>query len=577
MKPAPSTFLDLLRWRANEHPARPLFKFLPEGEAEEATQTYGELDRRARAFGALLQSCGSVGDRVLLLYPPGLEYISAFFGCLYSGLVAVPAYPPRSARNMQRLRSIVADAQPAIALTNRSVFDLILKSEGAGLDWQGLRWLSTSDLDDELADEWREPRVNRETLAFLQYTSGSTATPKGVMLSHHNLLYNSALISEAFRTDSESIGVSWLPPYHDMGLIGQILNPVYVGAQTVLMAPVAMLLRPSRWLRAISRYRATHSGGPNFAYQMCVRKFAPDTWGELELSCWKVAFNGAEPIRPETLDAFTQTFMPYGFRREAFYPCYGLAEATLMVSCISGRPLPITTAVHAAALEQNQVIETSATEGCVLVGSGRTLPPQQILIVNPHTLTRCEPDEVGEIWVRGQSIAQGYWNHPEETQNIFQAKLADTEEGPFLRTGDLGFLADGELFVTGRLKDLIIICGRNLYPQDIESGVERCHESLRPGCGAAFSVSVSGEEQLVIVQELEFRQKPDLTEVTKAVRRAVTEDHGVQPWEIVLIKPGTITKTSSGKIQRYQCKLRYLAGQLDLYRAQADSESLVMS
>ncbi|HEX8282700.1 MAG TPA: fatty acyl-AMP ligase [Pyrinomonadaceae bacterium] len=559
------TFVEVLRWRALRQPERPIFTFLSDGKETEGSFDYAELDGRARAIAAALQAAGLRGERALLLYPPGLEYVAAFFGALYAGVVAVPAYPLRSVRMLPRLLAIVADARPAVALTTEPLLAAMrpLLQDSA----EGLRWLSTTDLDAGLADSWEDPRVGGETLAFLQYTSGSTALPKGVMLSHGNLLHNSALISRAYEIDPESRGVSWLPPYHDMGLIGQILMPMYAGAWMALMPPGAFLQRPFRWLEAVSNYRATHSGAPNFAYDLCVRKVTEEQRETLDLSHWRVAFNGAEPITAATLDSFAETFAPCGFRRRAFYPCYGLAEATLMVSCLPPGTLPVVTTVEAATLEQNVAVSANGDGGArrTLVSSGQTLPGQQIAIVNPELGTRCAPGEVGEIWVAGPSVAEGYWDKPEETAATFRAFITDTGEGPFLRTRDLGFLRDGELFVTGRLKDLIIILGRNLYPQDIELTVERSHAALRAGCGAAFSVTVDDEDRLAVVQEVEFRQKPDAAEVCKAIRRSVAEEHGVQLDKVVLIKPGSIAKTSSGKIQRHACKAAYLAGTLDVY------------
>lgn len=559
------TFAEVLRWRAQRQPERPIFTFLSDGQATEGTLNYGELDRRARTIAAALQTLGLRGERALLLYPPGLEYVAAFFGALYAGVAAVPAYPLRSERMLPRLLSIVADSRPAVALTTEPLLAAMrpLLQDSS----EGLRWLSTTDLDAARADSWEDPGVGGETLAFLQYTSGSTALPKGVMLSHRNLINNSALISRAYEIEPESRGVSWLPPYHDMGLIGQILMPMYAGAWMALMPPGAFLQRPFRWLQAVSTYRATHSGAPNFAYDLCVRKVTEEQRDTLDLSHWRVAFNGAEPIRADTLDSFAETFAPCGFRRRAFYPCYGLAEATLMVSCLPPGTLPVVTTVEAATPERDVAVgvEGGASARRTLVSSGRTLPGQEIAIVNQELGTRCAPGEVGEIWVAGPSVAEGYWEKPDETAATFQAFIADTGEGPYLRTRDLGFLLDGELFVTGRLKDLIIILGRNLYPQDIEMTVERSHASLRAGCGAAFSFTADGEDRLAVVQEVEFRQTPDASEVCKAIRRSVAEEHAVQVDEVILINPGSIAKTSSGKIQRHACKAAFLAGTLDVY------------
>ena len=571
-----STFVDLLRWRATQQPARRAYTFLRDGESDEVHLTYRELDRLARAIGALLQAQDMPGQRALLLYPPGLEYIATFLGCLYAGVIAVPVYPPNPAwldRTLPRLRSIVLDARPAVVLTTTPIQSLSGALAAHDPAFQPLRWLATDLLMDDQVGDWRDPEVQSDTLAFLQYTSGSTATPKGVMVSHGNLLQNEALIQRAFELTEDSLVVGWLPLYHDMGLIGNVLQPLYTGFPCVLMSPVDFLQHPFRWLQAISRYRATVSGGPNFAYDLCASKITPEQRATLDLRSWSVAFNGAEPIRSETLERFAATFAACGFRAEALFPCYGLAEATLFVSGGPKSAPPAVYAVHGAALEQNQIVPANAGDSGArtLIGCGQTWPDQQIAIVDPERLTRCAPDQVGEIWVAGPSVARGYWNQPEATEHTFQAYLADTGEGPFLRTGDTGFLvADGqaekgELIITGRIKDMILMDGRNLYPQDIELAVEQSHPAIRPGCCAAFSVDISGQERLIVVAEVDrrYRQEAqpgapvvsvaslDPQEVYRAIRRAVTAAHDVQTHDIVLLKTGSIPKTSSGKLQRH--------------------------
>jgi amino acid adenylation domain-containing protein len=559
------TLVELLRARALQQPDRVAYTFLLDGEAEELHLTYSELDRRARSVAAWLQSFKATGEHVLLLYPPGLEYIVAFFGCVYAGAVAVPAYPPRLNRSLGRLQSIVADAQATVALTTTTILSKIQPLLAEAPYLEHLRWLATDGLDNSLAGQWQEPGISGRTLAFLQYTSGSTAAPKGVMVSHANLLHNEEMIRHAFGQTSASVIVGWLPLYHDMGLIGNVLQPLRLGAACVLFSPSLFLQRPVRWLAAISKYRATTSGGPNFAYDLCSGRITAEQRATLDLSSWSVAFNGAEPVREETLDRFARTFESCGFRREAFHPCYGLAEATLIVSggLKSGRQTIKT--VQTRALDNHLVIETPADETNTrrLVGCGEVLPDQKVFIVQPQALTLCAPDEVGEIWVKGPSVTGGYWNRPEETERTFGAYLAETVEGPFLRTGDLGFLKDGELFVTGRLKDLIIIRGRNHYPHDIELTVERSHPALRPGCGAAFAAEVDGQERLVIVQELDHRQPAAAETVMQSIRQAVSEEHEIQVDAIVLVKAGTILKTSSGKIQRHACRAAFLESNLE--------------
>ncbi len=558
-----STLIELLRERARQQPAQLGYKFLLDGEEESVSLSYGELDRSARRIGAYLQSIGATGERVLLLYPSGLDYIAAFFGCLYAGAIAVPAYPPRANRNLSRLQAITADAQAKFALTVAPIISKLepLLSESPHL--RALTWLTIDDIPLALEDDWCEPATTGESLAFLQYTSGSTGTPKGVMLSHRNLLHNSKLLASAFEYDVTSHVVSWLPIYHDMGLIGGILQPLHGGFASTLMSPGAFLQRPFLWLQAISRHRATLSGAPNFAYDLCVKRITAEQRALLDLSSWRVAFSGAEPVRKETLDRFAETFSSCGFKRSALYPCYGLAEATLIVSGGQTTTVPAIKTVDARALENNRV-EDAEESGRALVSCGSSLLDQKIVIVDTQTLTRTAGGQVGEIWVSGQSVAQGYFNRDEESAQTFRARLADTGEGPFLRTGDLGFESDGELFITGRYKDLIIIRGLNHYPQDIELTAERSHPSLRLNCNAAFRFESDGDERLVLVQEIEYRRQPDVEAVTTAIRRAISEEHDLAPYAIVLIKAGSISKTSSGKIQRQTCRTRFLEGQLEI-------------
>ncbi|MEH2072599.1 MAG: amino acid adenylation domain-containing protein [Nostoc sp.] len=562
--PQRATIVDILRDRSLKMPHTQAFTFLEDGETIELTLTYQELDRRSRAVGAQLQALGLSGERAILLYPPGLDYLIAFFGCLYAGVVAVPAYPPRNQRNTPRIQAITIDAQASIALTTTAMLPALQSIVIPQTKQGNFRWLTTDNIAQGLEDSWKQSAINGDTLAFLQYTSGSTGTPKGVMLTHGNLLHNAAVTYQMMEHSPNSKFVSWLPVYHDMGLIGGILQPLYGGFGCILMSPAAFLQRPYRWLQAISRYKGTTSGGPNFAYQQCIQRITSQQKETLDLSSWSVAFNGAEPVRQETLEQFATTFAECGFRPEAFYPCYGMAEATLIVSGGSKTALAQVKTVEKSALSHNQIVEATTHQDIQsFVSCGKAIPQQEIVIVNPE-LTRCSSDEVGEIWVSGPCVGQGYWNRTEETKETFHAYLKDTGEGPFLRTGDLGFLHNRELFITGRVKDLIIIRGRNIYPQDIELSAQRSHSSLRSGANAAFTVEVNNEERLVLVQELEFRAKPNLAEVARAIRQAITEEHEVQIYAVVLIKPGTIPKTSSGKIQRRATRTQFQNDELNI-------------
>jgi acyl-CoA synthetase (AMP-forming)/AMP-acid ligase II/acyl carrier protein len=565
-----ATFVDLVRWRALRQPDQVACRFLADGDDEGATLTYAELDEQARRIAALLQSMGTQGERALLLYPPGLEYITAFLGCLYAAVIAVPAYLPVS-RILSRIQSIATDAGATIALTTDWMLTRLERVFAGAPEFKTLQWLSTSQVESGWEDLWREPALSSDPLAFIQYTSGSTSTPRGVMVSHGNLMHHYGVLASLDkiprgsepRSTRYSRAVSWLPPYHDMGLTS-VLFPMYWGSSLVWMAPESFLQRPVRWLRAISRYKGTFSAAPNFAYDVCVRKVTSEERATLDLSSWEIAICGAEPVRKDTLERFVECFGPCGFRRKAFYPCYGLAEATLMVSSAREAGAQVEKTFETAALAENRLVETVAgTKGArTLMGCGQTLPEQQVVIVHPETLTPCRSGQIGEIWVSGGSIAKGYWKRPEETERTFRACLADTGEGPFLRTGDLGSIYDGELFVTGRVKDLIIIRGCNHYPHDIEQTVEQSHPALRPGGGAAFSVDVDGEERLVIVQEVQLSPDLDVQGLIGAIRRTVTEQHGLQVYSVVLTRPGSIPKTSSGKIRRHVCQAQFQAGQL---------------
>ncbi|HEX3531246.1 MAG TPA: amino acid adenylation domain-containing protein [Thermoanaerobaculia bacterium] len=546
-----ATFADLLQTRARETPDGLAYVFLQDGEEEAERLTFAELDLRARALAAWLERRQPVGERALLLFPPGLDFVAAFFGCLYAGAVAVPSYPPapvRPGRGQPRLRAIVEDAAPRFVLTTAGLASRLdaLAGEMPGLG--AAERLITEEVPAGLADTWDPPAITSDTIAFLQYTSGSTSDPKGVMVSHGNLLHNEEVIRAACGHDERSTFVSWLPMYHDMGLIGGVLQPLYTGAACVLMAPVAFLQRPVRWLRAISRWRAHTSGAPDFAYDLCVRKIPPAQRADLDLSSWRIAFDGSEPVRARTLAAFTEAFSPCGFRSSAFFPCYGLAEATLIVS--------------GEARAEGPLVEPPRQHvACGPVGLGL-----DVSIVDPERLEPVPPGAEGEIWVAGPSVARGYWNQPELSEQTFGARLAGREER-FLRTGDLGFLRDGRLFVTGRLKDLIIVRGRNHYPQDLELTAADSHQTLRGGAGAAFAVDTEHGEAVVVVQEVDVRRRPDsgkiLNEALGAVRQALAEEHELPVQAILLVRPGGVPKTTSGKVQRALCKRQFLEGLLE--------------
>lgn len=559
---AATTLVGLLSGRADRQPEQVAFLFLSSAEGEQASLTYSELDRRARAIAAHIRTEAATGDRALLLYPPGLDYIAAFFGCLYAGVLAVPTYPPRQ-RLLSPLSAIIADSGATIALTThamqRHVGHLVTR-ESSARELETLRWMATDGLKINKAPVVPEPEP--EAIAFIQYTSGSTAAPKGVMLSHANLLSNSARIQRLLETNPDSRSVSWLPLYHDMGLIGAVLQPLYVGFPATIMSPRTFIQSPIRWLREISAVHATVVAAPNFAYDLCVRATSPQEREGLDLSSCRAAVVGAEPVRAETLDNFAEAFERFGFRRSSFIPAYGLAESTLLVSGGRRHDGPRVLALDAAALGHGLADVTDGGRSTSLVSCGQPIRDHAITIVDPVSLEACADKTVGEIWISGPSVAQGYWNRPEQTEQLFHAQFED--DGPYLRTGDLGFQLDGELFVTGRLKELIIVRGRNHYPQDIESTVQRAHRAVYDSVGAAFSVVRNAQEHVAVVQELPRHATADSGEVIDAIRSAVAEQHGLELHAIALLKAGTIPKTSSGKVRRDSCRQGLLNGKLEL-------------
>ncbi len=559
--------LELLSRQAADHADHTAYLFLDDSEGE-VELTFGQLDARARAIAAHLQTELSPGDRALLVYPPGLDFISAFFGCLYAGVVAVPATYPKPRRPMPRLQRIAVDCNASIALSTSQTLDTLdpaLLEANAATN----HWVATNKIPTSMADDWQRPEIKESDVAFLQYTSGSTSDPKGVVVSHGNLLNNLDCIRHSFGLGEEgedhlaSSGVFWLPAYHDMGLIGGILTPMYVGGRCVLMSPTSFLQKPLRWLQAIDKYQATISGAPNFAYEYCVRRTKAEDRATLDLSRWRLAFCGAEPIRAETLSQFADAFRPARFRANALYPCYGLAETTLLAAGPQYGKEPVISALNRAALADHRVVPAVGEPVQMvqrLVGCGQAMPGHKIVIVEPGTGTPCEEARVGEVLIQGPSVTQGYWNRPEETEEIFGACI-DGYEGTFLRTGDLGFFRDGHLYVTGRVKDVIIIRGRNHYPQDIEQSVEEAHQAVLPG--AVFAITVEDEERLVVVHQLDRQfRSADLSQVVQSIRRAIVEHHELDPHAIVLIRQTSLPITSSGKVQRNLCREQYLADEL---------------
>lgn len=570
-----ATFVDILGQRARQQPEQKAYTFLHFGKQTDTSLTYGELDQQARSIAARLQERGYAGKLVLLLYPSGLEYIAAFLGCLYAGAIAVPLYPPHSDRSLPRIQAIIDDTRSRVVLTTHRTRDDILRRFPQLPALQHLHWLATDTIPAMEGLRWQQPDLCAENLAFLQYTSGSTASPKGVMVSHGNLVYNSQLFNEQMTLGPGDRGVSWLPIFHDLGLIMGILQPLFAGYHTALMAPAAFLQHPLRWLETMSEQQATVTYAPNFAYDLCLRRSTPAERERLDLRHWQIALNGAEPVREQTLRAFRRAFADCGFHPDTFLPAYGLAEATLVVSSGQRRQPTVVRHVDKTLLEEHTIVEVAETspQAQALVSCGRSMPGQRILIVDPQTRLPCPPQQVGEIWVAGQSMAQGYLDKQEESGRTFQACLAESGEGPFLRTGDLGFMQDGELFITGRLKDLIILQGRNHYPQDIEYTVEQSSPVIRAGYTAAFSIDHEEQERLVVVAEVRFatgdltpqQVRQTLDEAQKAVRRNIAQVHEVTVHQVAFVTVGEVSKTSSGKLQRQACRTRFLAGTLQAW------------
>ncbi|MGW4232665.1 amino acid adenylation domain-containing protein [Streptomyces sp. NPDC004980] len=562
--PGAHSFVGLLRSRAARQPDRRAYVFLGSDGAEESHLTYAQLDHQARRVAVALRETCVPGDRVLILHPPGEDYLTAFFGCLYAGAVAVPAYPPRP-RTLDRLRAVVRDCAPAAALTGDRILASVERRFPDAPELRDLTWLPTRALGTE-ADRWTDPGGDTDGLAFLQYTSGSTAAPKGVMVTHGNLLHHSAQIQRRLGSSEDSCQLSWLPPFHDMGLIGGILHPAAVGFPGILMAPGTFVLDPVQWLRALSVHGVTMTPAPPFALDLCVERVDPAEHAPLDLSALESVVVGAEPVRTATLDRFAGHFARWGLRREALRPSFGLAEATLMVSC--GAPLSLSSAVtvDASSLGKDSVVPTEDREpgrARTITGCGSSVDGQRLVVVDPATATVCGPERVGEIWVSGPNVARGYWERPEESEASFRAELA-TGEGPFMRTGDLGFLRDGELFVTGRSKDLLIVRGRNLYPQDVERCAESGHPALQANSSAAVGIDdADGTERLVLIAEIRRGvEPPPADEVARALVPAISAEFDVRLHGLVLVRAATVPKTSSGKIQRRAARQAFLDGTL---------------
>jgi len=546
-----TTFVDIVRARTEARPDACAFAFVA-AEGDETRLTYAQLELRARAMAALLQDAGAAGERVLILLPPGPDYVIAIFACLLAGTSMVPCAPPGRSGRARQIAAVAADCDAKFAIGSAEFM--------RDPDSPPLTWIEPHTATDEAASSWRDPLSMPDDVALLQYTSGSTAAPRGVAVTHANLLLNARFIQDGFRHPKDTWGVTWLPPWHDMGLIGGILQSVYFDASSAVLMPMDFIRRPILWLDAISKFRAHTSGGPNFAYELCARSIAPEQAASLKLDCWQVAYIGAEPIRAATLDQFAGKFACAGFRREFFFPCYDLAESTLYVSGGGHR----VAAVSADALREKRVVRASENDPNArsIVSCGRPASDLTVAVLDPETHLPCGPGAIGEIHISGPTVAAGYWNRPEETERTFRVRVPGEDGRHFLGTGDLGFLDDGELFVTGRLKDVMIIHGRNHHPEDIEHSVTEASPHIRSGSCAVFSVDSGNEEKVVLVLELPRPQPENPADLAGDIRQIVAASHALNLSKIVLVRPGAIPRTSSGKIRRGECKALYLASAL---------------
>ncbi|HWF03454.1 MAG TPA: AMP-binding protein, partial [Candidatus Angelobacter sp.] len=554
-----ATLSDLLIERARLYPSMKVYRWLANGSKEDDSLTFAKLDKRAKEIACQLKSCAKPGDRALLLYGPGLDFIEALFGCFYAGVIAVPAYVPGSRREYPRIETLMHNASCTVALSTGNHLEAV--SEFITSCKTKVKCLAT-DLIAHQPPEEMERAVPAGDVAYLQYTSGSTSDPKGVIVTHSSVLANLQSIAAHGGFDANTVSVNWLPHFHDMGLIYGILQPIYSCFPAILLSPASFIHKPFKWLNAISQYRGTHAGGPNFAYDLCVERISAAEISSLNLGSWKVAFNGSEPIRAETLERFADRFAGCGFNAKAFYPVYGLAEVSLKATSSEPGNGAKTFIVDADKLAHNhiEIISHETESGSKLVNCGAASLHHEIAIVDPDLMTARTEKEVGEIWVAGPSVAAGYWNNAEASKSTFQAYLSEGK-GPYLRTGDLGFLHGGELFITGRLKDCIIVRGRNYYPQDIEQTVENSHPSLRRNGSAAFSVTNAGQESVIVVAEVQRKKQENPGQILNALRQAVAETHEIRLFTVVLIPPGALPKTSSGKVQRSACKKRFVQGE----------------
>lgn len=568
------TIVDRLHEHATQQPTATAFRFLNDHGHETGELSYLQLWQEAHSVASFLKTIATPGSRIMLFFPPGLSYITAFYGCLLAGMVAVPLYPPRRNVKSDRIIKVAQSCQAVIALTTASELTTVKaawdeqNALGLSLDFYSTDSIAFSpDCDPDLHQDLID--IAPATPAFLQYTSGSTGTPKGVIITHENIIANVRHLSLMSSGNKDDKFVNWLPLFHDLGLITAVLWPVYLGAPSTLMAPASFVRDPVAWLKAISHYRGSMCGAPNFSYDLCVDKIADADLNGIDLSCWRVAYNAAEPVRADTLHKFSERFSSHGFTAEAFYPGYGMAEATVFITggAAALKPLQLTVNRKALAEHRLELVDDAHSFATKIIACGSASFPHDVKIVDPQTTHALEQGKVGEIWFAGPSVSPGYWQLGELSDATFAQKIIDDQSNfAYLRTGDLGVIYRGELFVTGRIKDLIILRGRNYYPQDIELSIAKAHSAIRPGYVAAFSLVDTDLERLVVVAEIEreFFRSMKADEVVNAIRHRVALEHEVAVDQVVLLKPYKIPVTSSGKIMRRQTRQMLLDGELDM-------------
>lgn len=563
------TLPEVLQARAIHTPEETAYIFLRDGEDDEERITYSELDIAAKAIAGKLTETSERGERALMLFPPGLEFVKALYGCFYAGIIAVPAYAPRKNRSLERIKTLVVDSGATIVLCIADIFQSFERSFSDLEELKGLKWIRIEDCLTGVSAQRSNPELPLPAdVALLQYTSGSTGKPKGVMVTHRNIIRNAMFIRTSFSLSRKSVSVTWLPSFHDMGLIDGVIDPVFNGCPGVIIPPVAFIQKPLRWLKAITKYNGTHGGAPNFAFDHCVDGIPQEEREGIDLSSLSTLYCGAEPIRKSTFARFIETYKDYGFKTSMLYPCYGMAETTLIISGPPAGRGPVYLCISGNALEQNRILKATDNDADAryLVGVGYPWMDTDVKIVNPDSLTKCNDDEVGEIWVSGSIVTAGYWNKESESKESFAATLDDDLSVKYLRTGDLGFFDQGELYITGRLKDMIILQGRNYYPHDIEFVAEASHPALRLNASAAFSIDLDDDEKLVIVAEVERSaiRNLDVEAVCDAIRQQVAEEFEQEVYAIQLLRTASILKTSSGKIQRKACREGFLEKSLEI-------------